>query len=115
MLVYFVLLFQVLLLLSGQILWKTGLNKVGQISMANFSQILFSPYTIGGLLIYGVATLLWFWILSKAEFSVVYPLQSLSYVLGIFAAMLLFHEVIPTTRWVGVALIISGAILIARH
>jgi undecaprenyl phosphate-alpha-L-ara4N flippase subunit ArnE len=43
-----------------------------------------------------------------------YPMISLSYVFGMFAAMIFFHEEISTTRWVGVACIIIGCILIAR-
>lgn len=44
----------------------------------------------------------------------VYPMLSLAYVLGMIAAMLFFHEQIPPIRWVGIALIIGGCMLIAR-
>jgi undecaprenyl phosphate-alpha-L-ara4N flippase subunit ArnE len=43
-----------------------------------------------------------------------YPMISLSYVFGMLAAMFIFHETIPLTRWVGVALIILGCIFVAK-
>jgi len=39
---------------------------------------------------------------------------SFSYVLGLVVAGLVFHEHIPAIRYVGVALIIAGAILIVQ-
>jgi undecaprenyl phosphate-alpha-L-ara4N flippase subunit ArnE len=39
---------------------------------------------------------------------------SLSYVMGMFAAMIFFHEHISIERWVGVFLILSGCVLIAK-
>ncbi len=114
MIVYIVLLFQILLLLSGQMLWKVGMGKLPDFNLSNFHIIIFSPWIIGGGVLFFIATLLWLWILQKGQFSVVYPLQSLSYVLGIFFAVFMFHENVPMTRWSGAALIIIGAILIAK-
>ena len=34
--------------------------------------------------------------------------------MGMLAAMLFFHEQIPLTRWIGIALIMAGCVLIAR-
>ena len=46
--------------------------------------------------------------------SAAYPLLSLSYVMGLLAAAFIFHEHIPLTRWIGVALILVGVFLVAR-
>ena len=43
-----------------------------------------------------------------------YPMVSLSYVFGMLAALLFFHETIPPTRWLGVFLIITGCFLVAK-
>ena len=43
-----------------------------------------------------------------------YPMVSLSFVFGMIAAMLVFHESIDAGKWLGVVLIIIGCILIAR-
>ena len=43
-----------------------------------------------------------------------YPMISLSYVFGLIAAAVVFHEIVDYRKWLGVALIISGCILISR-
>jgi len=43
-----------------------------------------------------------------------YPMISLSYVFGMCAAILFFHEEVPLIRWAGVALIMLGCVLIAK-
>ncbi len=56
---------------------------------------------------------LWIWILPKAKLSTVYPMISLSYVAMLFFAYFLEHESIHWTNITGVALIISGVVLLA--
>jgi undecaprenyl phosphate-alpha-L-ara4N flippase subunit ArnE len=43
-----------------------------------------------------------------------YPMISLSYVFGMLAAIVFFHEEVPLVRWAGVALIMLGCVLIAK-
>lgn len=107
------ILFNVILLTSGQILWKKGLLAAGGISMSNIAGIIFSPLILAGLGLYIIATVVWFVVLSKADLSYAYPLQSLAYVIGVLAAWLIFKEVIPPTRWIGVAVIIAGVALVS--
>ena len=107
------ILFNVLLLTSGQILWKKGLIQSGGISAGNLISVVFSPLILAGLALYVVATIIWFVVLSRADHSYAYPLQSLAYVLGVVAAWFLFKEVIPPTRWLGVMVIMSGVALVS--
>ncbi len=107
------ILLNVFLLTVGQVLWKIGLNQAGGISLANMFKVLFSPLIIAGLILFIIATGLWFVILSKADLSYAYPLQSTAYVLGMLAAWLIFKEVIPVTRWLGVAVIIVGVYIVS--
>lgn len=65
-------------------------------------------------LVYGAGTLLWLYIIKHFPFSMAYPLVSLSYVFGMIAAMLVFHEQVSITRWAGVLLIMAGCYLIAK-
>ena len=60
------------------------------------------------------ATGLWFYILKHVDFSIAYPLISFSYVFGMLAAVFVFHEQVPPTRWIGLALIVSGAFMILK-
>jgi undecaprenyl phosphate-alpha-L-ara4N flippase subunit ArnE len=71
------------------------------------------PFALSGISIVS-ASLIWFYVLKKYDFSLAYPMISISYVFGILAAYFIFHEPIVWTRWLGVAIIIVGVILIAQ-
>ncbi|MCW2278840.1 EamA family transporter [Heliophilum fasciatum] len=103
----------IILLLSGQALWKIGLQKLGGFQLSNLLALCFSPWIMGGLVLYVIATGLWFAILSRVDFSLAYPLQSLSLVLGVFLAWTLFQETIPWTRWLGTVIIVVGCYLVS--
>ena len=60
------------------------------------------------------STALWFYIIKHFPLSMAYPMISLSYIFGMFAAIFIFHEQVPLIRWVGVLLIIAGCVLIAK-
>lgn len=109
--IYLLVAINVLLLVSGQILWKTGIPAGADLRAILLS--LFTAKVLAGIALYGVATVLWLYILSRGEFSIVYPLQSTAYALGVVVAWLVFKEAIPMTRWIGVGLIFAGAGLIA--
>lgn len=109
----FLIMTNVVLFLSGQTLWKIGLQKLGGFSLQNFTALVFSPWIIGGLALYVVATGVWFAILSRLDFSLAYPLQSLAFAFGVLIGWLYFQETIPWTRWVGVATIILGCYLVS--
>lgn len=111
--IYLMLLINILLLVTGQILWKKELGAIDGFSMQNIKILLASPYIWGGLFLYVIATLIWFYILSKGKLSIVYPLQSFAYVFGVLAAWLIFQEAIPVTRWIGVGFLMLGAFFIA--
>jgi len=109
--IYVLVAVNVLLLVTGQVLWKIGIGNAG--SLKGVLMSLISPYVISGIIIYAIATVLWLYILAKGKFSIVYPLQSTAYAVGVFVAWLIFKETVPITRWIGVVLIFAGASLIA--
>lgn len=107
---------QCLLLCSGQVMLKLALARMGtpQFSWAFLSSQLTNWWFLGCGLCFGAGSFLWMYILKHFPFSMAYPLISLSYVFGMVAAMLVFHETIPPVRWFGVALIVLGCYLIAK-
>lgn len=111
---YVLSLINTLLLVTGQILIKIGLDKNGGIKISSFWSIFFIPDIFFGLLLYVLATFVWFIILSRMNLSVAYPMQSLSYVFGIFAASLVFKETITMSKWIGIIFIVIGVIFIAN-
>lgn len=111
---YILLLVNIILLVAGQTLWKMGLSGMDlTFTVHGIIKMLINPYILVGLFIYSAATIIWFYILSRAELSLVYPLQSLCYVAAAVVAILVFKESIPPTRWFGVGLIILGAYFVS--
>lgn len=112
--IYLLLFINVCLLVTGQMLWKVGASSINEWGAATILYLLRSPFFIGGGLLYVIATFIWLYIISKMPFSVAYPLQSLSYVLGVIAAYFIFKEQVEVTQWVGVFVIVVGVYLIAK-
>ncbi len=111
---YILLLLNIVLLVSGQILWKIGVEDISQWNIGVIKILIGSPYIIGGCFLYVFAVISWLYIISKLPFSVAYPCQSLSYVLGVFIAYFLFKENIQFTQWLGVIVVILGVYLIVK-
>ena len=53
------------------------------------------------------------YIVKTFPFSVAYPMVSMSFVIGMIAAVVFFHEQVSWTKWVGVLLIVAGCLFIA--
>ncbi|MCL6594313.1 MAG: EamA family transporter, partial [Alicyclobacillus sp.] len=66
------------------------------------------------IFLYAVATVVWIYLLKQLPLSLLYPLQSLAYVAAVCVGMWVFHEPVPWTRWLGLAVILVGVVLVAR-
>ena len=108
---------QAVLMCSAQSLFKVAAFKMGEFSWtwAFFRDGVLTNWWLLGSGICGLAGLLeWMYMLRVFPFSQVYPLTSLSFLLGMFVAVLFFHETVVWQQWVGVLLILAGCALIAR-
>lgn len=104
------------LLAGGQVFLKFALTKMKPFGWTwNFwgSLLLNWQFAACGLF-FLAASLLWMFMLKNYPLSVAYPLGSLSYVFGMIAAIVFFHEDVTMLRWLGVGLIIVGCCLIAK-
>lgn len=103
-----------LILVSGQFLWKLGMQKnPGSFeSLSGILRLFLSPYVLTGLFMYGAATVLWFYILSKVPLSLAYPVQSIAYILAVFGAYFIFREPLSAAKIGGCVLILAGVTLI---
>lgn len=105
----------VVMLTTGQTLWKVGLERVGfSLSFYGIVKMVFNPFIFAGLAIYVVSTILWFYILSNAELSTAYPMQSLCYIFAAIVGFVLFKENISLIKWMGLLFITAGAFLVSR-
>jgi undecaprenyl phosphate-alpha-L-ara4N flippase subunit ArnE len=109
-------LFQCFLLASGQVCFKLAVEKITkfQCSWAYFADILTNWWLLASGICMILATILWGFILKHFSFSIAYPITAFAYVFGMLAAIFIFHENVPLTRWLGVGLIIAGVILISK-
>lgn len=112
----FVVALYLLLMLGGQLVWKRGLGFIpgafdGSITNAVIS-IAGSLYIWGGVLLYGFATFLWLYLLSKFDLSYIYPLTSLAFVLGVAAGSFVLGEAVTWNRVAGSLVIMVGVYLV---
>lgn len=104
----------IVLLVCGQTLLKVGLNEIGGIELfsgnvaANLLKVAQTPYIVAGFFFYGLSAVLWLQVLSKMEFSMAFPLVSLTYVFALIIGHFVFHEGVTLSRIMGVALICGG-------
>jgi len=103
-------------LAGGQVFLKLSMDKLGAFSWTwewlRKALINWQLACCGASFI--LAMLLYFDMLKKYEFSIAYPVTSISYIFGMVAALLVFHETIPFTRWIGVVLIVFGVYFIVK-
>lgn len=83
-----------------------------------FKAVFFSPYLWLGLASVLLTFIIWSSILSKIDLSVAVPVASFSYIAIPVVAMIFLHERISPLRWAGIAMILTGVILVSlssRH
>jgi drug/metabolite transporter (DMT)-like permease len=110
----------IVLLVSGQTLLKVGLNDIGGVSLfdgnplASLLGLFRTPWIIVGFMCYGISAILWLDVLSKLDFSMAFPMVSLTYVFAIVIGRFVFNEAVGLDRVVGVLLILAGLFFIIR-
>ena len=104
------------LLAAAQVFLKFALTRMPPFAWTREfwgSMLLNWQFAVSGLL-FGAASLLWMYIVKVFPFSLAYPMVSLSYVFGMVAAIVIFHEQVSLMRWAGVFFIMLGCCLIAK-
>ncbi|RTQ93158.1 EamA family transporter [Lysinibacillus telephonicus] len=109
---WLILVLNILCMVVGQIAWKTAVKGVIEWNLTTIINVIFSiPFITGGFL-YVTATGLWLVLLSRIPLSIAYPMQSISYILGIIAGVVIFKETFTYHQLVGGVLIIIGVIIL---
>jgi drug/metabolite transporter (DMT)-like permease len=110
----------ILLLVGGQTLLKVGLNDIGGVSLFDGDPLgsllgLFrTPWILLGFALYGFSAILWLDVLSKLDFSMAFPMVSLTYVFAILIGRFIFQETVGLDRVLGVVFILTGLFFIIR-
>ena len=104
----------------GQLIIKWRINHIVLLknrtmsSLLSYLPLFFDPFILSGFMAAFMAALCWMVVMTKFELSVAYPFMSLSFLIVILSSGLLLHEPISIFKLVGISLIMSGVILIAR-
>ena len=105
----------------ANLLLRAGVLKAGGLSLSLdrfWSDALAlgaQPLFVLGFICYGIAAVLWFSVLSRADLSISYPvLVGLTFVLVVAGSVAVFHESLPWDKVVGMVLILAGVALVAR-
>ncbi|HEX2815816.1 MAG TPA: EamA family transporter [Phenylobacterium sp.] len=72
-----------------------------------------TPVVLLGFGLYFLGFLIWMTILKDADLGRAFPMTAIIYVSTLASAVLLFHEMLNTTRIVGVMLIAVGVVILA--
>ena len=107
---------QCILLTGGQVFLKFALQKMPPFGWNKefWGSLLVNWQFAACGLCFGLGSLLWMYILKVFPLSLAYPMVSLSYVFGMFAAILFFNETVSVTKWLGVLFIMLGCCLIVK-
>lgn len=104
---------------AGQLTLKAAMESIGRIGSAQVSdagqtlmRAVKEPLLWSGLVLFGVSALFWLIVLSRVDLSLAYPFVGISYVVIVALARFIFHEQVPTLRWIGVSVIAVGIALI---
>jgi uncharacterized membrane protein len=101
----------------GDALLAHGMKEVGNISLANLSQIILA--VLNPWVVLGILCLLGFFAsymtaLSWADLTYVLPASSFGYVVLALIAKFMLHEHVSITRWIGIGLISAGVMFVTR-
>jgi drug/metabolite transporter (DMT)-like permease len=120
MIVYLLIGTTICFTVAGNLLLKAGMLDVGTLpSQAAlipgfFFQSLTNPKVVAGLAMAFLAAMAWIGAVSQSQISFAYPFMSLTVVLVLLLSGLLFGEVVPINRWLGVIIVCLGLIVAAR-
>jgi drug/metabolite transporter (DMT)-like permease len=102
-----------LMLATGQICWKLSMmNRELAFSLKSFFGLAIKPLFLAGVALYGLATVLWIYLLSKYELSYIYPMIAFAYVFGVLLSVVILKETVSLTRLGGVMLVVIGVAVI---
>ena len=113
----FLIVLTVIINTTGQFMVKTGINRVGAVSLTDVHAIiraLSSWLVLGGFVVYFISALIWISILSKAELSWAFPILSLSYVITALLSPVFLNEVFSVQRLIGTIVICLGVFLVYK-
>lgn len=95
----------------GQVLFKIASNRLSE-SGNGLHMVLFDPVMILAIIIYGVSTLFWIYLLKFVPLSYAYSFMALTFIMVPILSMVFLGESLNLKYWVGAALIVAGLVVV---
>ena len=121
MLNYIVLFFSLVFAVSGQMLLKRGALTLGEIAKSprgiiDIGLSVFKNLNIfGSLVMFGIAFVLWTWVLSKMQLNIAYPIAvAVQLILLGLGSWFLLKETLSVIQIAGIFIIIFGIFLLLK-
>jgi drug/metabolite transporter (DMT)-like permease len=121
--VFSMILIAVAMEVAGQLLYKSGINRLPAMQGSPFDPATLAGFTwealqnwrvLAGVGVYCAQAAVWWGVLSRVDLSYAFPLTSMSYVLLLIASRAFLGEHISLQRWMGATAIVFGVYLITR-
>lgn len=104
---------------AGQLLLKSGMTEIGEITSLGTGHIFglvrgvaTTWQTFVGLMCFGGSSVFWLVILSRLPLSTAYPFVALSYLIILAVSAFVLHERPPILSWMGASFIMLGIVLV---
>lgn len=114
-------LMSVFLATAGQLMLKSGMARVGYIGSARLerpfqvlSEVARTWQVVVGLALFVLSAVTWLIVVSRVPLSFAYPFAGITYVLLALFSKFVLKEHVPGLRWLGVALIVAGIVVVGR-
>lgn len=118
---YVLILLMVVFSSAGNLFLSMGMKRIGAVEDLEPAALAatFLGAITSGMIWLGIACLLLYFVcnlavLTWADFSFVRPTTAVGYLFAALLGLLVLHETVPPTRWLGIALICCGVILVGR-
>lgn len=105
---------------AGNLMMREGVVRAGGVSLAlsalgpEMARLVRQPILLVGVVLYGLASLVWFRIISTENLNSSYPLLvSITFVFVTLGATVFFREPLGVQKVVGLLAILAGIVLIA--
>lgn len=109
MITYVAAFFCVLGLAIGQILFKVSATALAE--SGSFFAFKTAASLLAAMCLYGIASVVWVWMLQRIELGRIYPLMAMAFVLVPLGSHIVFGERFQPQYFVGVAMILGGIII----
>jgi drug/metabolite transporter (DMT)-like permease len=101
----------------GNFFLSLGMHQVGEIITASplpYLRALLNPWVAGGVILLAVWLISQLSLLSRADLSYVMPVTASAYILAAILGQVFLHEHISRVRWLGIAAIAAGVMVVGR-